>query len=82
VLVSVFYWFLICMLMRYSLKGLLIYKGWMREARGSGSKTSLSTKIWFVLVKGNTQRKAHTEIMLISNCRLYFCFFINTNRIT
>lgn len=40
------------MLMRYSLKGLLIYKGWMYEARGSGSKTSLSTKVWFVLVKG------------------------------
>ncbi|XP_070506218.1 carnitine O-palmitoyltransferase 1, liver isoform isoform X2 [Chironomus tepperi] len=51
ILVAITYWILICMIMRYSLKGLLIYKGWMYEARGSGSKTSLSTKIWFVLVK-------------------------------
>ncbi|KAG5684914.1 hypothetical protein PVAND_014123 [Polypedilum vanderplanki] len=51
VLVSLFYWILICLIMRYSLKGLLVYKGWMYEARGSGSKPSLKTKIWFVLVK-------------------------------
>lgn len=51
-LVSLTYWIIICLLMRYLLKILLIYKGWMYEARGSGSKPSILTTIWFVLVKG------------------------------
>jgi len=38
--------------MRYTLKLLLMYKGWMYEARGSGSRVSLKTKVWAVLVKG------------------------------
>lgn len=46
------YWVVICLTMRYTLKLLLMYKGWMYETRGSGSKTSLQTKLWAVLVKG------------------------------
>lgn len=38
--------------MRYTLKLLLMYKGWMYESRGSGSKVSVGTKLWGLLVKG------------------------------
>jgi carnitine O-palmitoyltransferase 1, liver isoform len=38
-----------CMMMRYTLKLLLMYKGFMYEGRGS--KISLKTKVWGVLVK-------------------------------
>lgn len=44
-------WLVICLVMRYTLKMLLIYKGWMYEARGSGSKVSIGTKLWALLVK-------------------------------
>lgn len=37
--------------MRYTLKLLLMYKGWMYESRGSGAKISIKTRIWGVLVK-------------------------------
>lgn len=39
-------WLGICYTMRYTLKLLLMYKGWMYESRGSGSKVSLPTKLW------------------------------------
>lgn len=37
--------------MRYTLKLLLMYKGWMYETRGKGSKVSLTTRIWGVATK-------------------------------
>lgn len=54
-LVAFIYWVVICLTMRYTLKLLLMYKGWMYESRGSGSRVSLSTKAWAVLVKGKEQ---------------------------
>lgn len=49
-LVAVIYWIIICRLMRYTLKLLLMYKGYMHETRIKG--VSLKTKIWGMLVKG------------------------------
>lgn len=43
------YWFAVCSVMRYTLKLLLMYKGFMFEARGK--KVSLKTQVWAVLVK-------------------------------
>lgn len=37
--------------MRYTLKLLFMYKGWMFESRGGNRKVSLITKLWVVLVK-------------------------------
>ena len=37
--------------MRYTMKLLLMYKGWMYETRGPGSKVSLGTKLWVGLVR-------------------------------
>lgn len=37
--------------MRYSLKLLFMYKGWLYEERGRGSKVSLATRLWAVTVK-------------------------------
>lgn len=44
-------WLLICYTMRYTLKLLLMYKGWMYESRVPGSKISLGTKMWAGAVK-------------------------------
>lgn len=44
-------WLSICYTMRYSLKLLLMYKGWMYEKRAPGSKTSLKTRLWALCVK-------------------------------
>lgn len=44
-------WLSICYTMRYTLKLLLMYKGWMYESRAPGSKISLKTKIWSIFVK-------------------------------
>lgn len=63
-LVALTVWIAICLIMRYTLKLLLMYKGYMYEARGSGSKTSLKTKIWFVLVRGNYRSKALSKTLL------------------
>lgn len=43
------FWCVICLSMRYTLKLLLMYKGFMFEARGR--KTSLTTIVWGLLVK-------------------------------
>lgn len=43
-------WITICLVMRYTLKLLLMYKGFMFETRGKG--VSLLTKLWAALVKG------------------------------
>lgn len=44
-------WLIICYTMRYTLKALFMYKGWMYEARGAGSKVSLQTKLWATIVR-------------------------------
>lgn len=44
-------WLSICFSMRYTLKVLLMYKGWMYESRAPGSRISLATKAWSVAVK-------------------------------
>lgn len=49
-LVGFIYWYSVCLIMRYTLKLLLSYKGFLFETRGK--KVSLTTKIWAVLVKG------------------------------
>ncbi|XP_029658757.1 carnitine O-palmitoyltransferase 1, liver isoform isoform X2 [Formica exsecta] len=49
--VGLFLWLAVIYAIRYTLKLLLIYKGWMYEARGKARKPSGMTKIWFLLVK-------------------------------
>ncbi|XP_045458600.1 carnitine O-palmitoyltransferase 1, muscle isoform [Melitaea cinxia] len=44
-------WLSVIFLMRYLLKLLLMYKGWMYESRGPGSKLSLKTMVWASVVK-------------------------------
>ncbi|XP_049288808.1 carnitine O-palmitoyltransferase 1, liver isoform isoform X1 [Anopheles funestus] len=44
-------WLSICYTMRYSLKLLLMYKGWMYEKRAPGSRVSLETRMWGLFVK-------------------------------
>lgn len=52
VLLSLIMWLLIIYTIRYVLKFLLMYKGWMYEARGRGANSvSLSTKLWLLGVK-------------------------------
>lgn len=46
-------WVIICLIMRYTLKLLLMYKGFMFETRGKG--VSLMTKVWGLLVKGENR---------------------------
>lgn len=50
-LAGLFFWLGICYTMRYSLKLLLIYKGWMYEKRAPGCKVSLPTRLWGLFVK-------------------------------
>ncbi|XP_028032925.1 carnitine O-palmitoyltransferase 1, liver isoform [Bombyx mandarina] len=50
-LVALTMWFIVIFLMRYLLKLLLMYKGWMYESRGPGAKISLKTKLWVSVVK-------------------------------
>lgn len=50
-LAGLFFWLCICYTMRYSLKLLLMYKGWMYEKRAPGSKVSLPTRLWALCVK-------------------------------
>uniref|UniRef100_A0A4D5RA50 carnitine O-palmitoyltransferase n=1 Tax=Scolopendra viridis TaxID=118503 RepID=A0A4D5RA50_SCOVI len=50
-------WWAIILAMQYMLKILLMYKGWMYEARGRGARISLKTKLWIVLVKILSGRK-------------------------
>ncbi|CAG4942207.1 unnamed protein product [Colias eurytheme] len=44
-------WLTVIFLMRYLLKLLLMYKGWMYESRAPGSKISLRTILWVSVVK-------------------------------
>ncbi|KAL0280460.1 UNVERIFIED_CONTAM: hypothetical protein PYX00_001740 [Menopon gallinae] len=49
--VGLFWWILCIYTIRYTLKILLMYKGWMYEERGKGRKISMSTKLWLICVK-------------------------------
>ncbi|XP_078041782.1 carnitine O-palmitoyltransferase whd isoform X2 [Augochlora pura] len=44
-------WLVVIYAMRYTLKLLLMYKGWMYESREKGTKLSRATKTWTSLVK-------------------------------
>lgn len=44
-------WLSICFTMRYTLKLLLMYKGWMYESRAPGSRVSLPTMLWVAVVR-------------------------------
>ncbi|XP_018007398.1 carnitine O-palmitoyltransferase 1, liver isoform isoform X1 [Hyalella azteca] len=44
-------WLGVCYALKYSLKGLYQYKGWMYEERGRGAKMSLTSKVWLMTVK-------------------------------
>lgn len=46
---GILFWLLISYTMRYTLKLLLMYKGWMFEGRSR--KPSIKTKLWVVLVR-------------------------------
>ncbi|XP_030766076.1 carnitine O-palmitoyltransferase 1, liver isoform isoform X3 [Sitophilus oryzae] len=47
---SLSYWLSAVYFLRYSLKMLFMYKGWMYESQVKGSKPSLATRIWAVFV--------------------------------
>lgn len=44
-------WLAVIMVIRYTLRMTLMYKGWMYEERGRGRSVSIKTKIWLLLVK-------------------------------
>ncbi|XP_063244784.1 carnitine O-palmitoyltransferase 1, liver isoform isoform X2 [Bacillus rossius redtenbacheri] len=50
-LLGVLVWLSIIYTIRYSLKLILLYKGWMYEERGKGRTVTPSTKVWVVLVR-------------------------------
>lgn len=50
-LLSLAIWVLWSLTQRYMLKALFLYKGWMYESRGSGSKVSWQTHLWLCGVK-------------------------------
>lgn len=50
-LTGMFFWLCICFSMRYTLKLLLMYKGWMYESREKGRKISLNTQLWAAVTK-------------------------------
>ncbi|XP_011339212.1 carnitine O-palmitoyltransferase 1, liver isoform isoform X2 [Ooceraea biroi] len=49
--VGLFLWLVVIYTIRYALKLLLMYKGWMYESRGKGRKPSSTTRFWLLLVK-------------------------------
>lgn len=49
--VAMFMWLSVIYTLRYLLKFLLMYKGWMYESRGKGRSISKVTKLWIVIVK-------------------------------
>ncbi|CAH1113236.1 unnamed protein product [Psylliodes chrysocephalus] len=50
-LTSLLYWLTAIYILRYILKILFIYKGWMYESRAKGSKPSLQTRVWLFFIK-------------------------------
>ncbi|KAK2575847.1 hypothetical protein KPH14_007221 [Odynerus spinipes] len=49
--VGLLLWLTVIYILRYMLKLLLMYKGWMYEARGKGKKATNITETWLFLVK-------------------------------
>lgn len=49
--VGLIIWLVVIYTIRYTLKLLLMYKGWIYEARGPGSQVSKTTQLWGMLVK-------------------------------
>ncbi|CAL7941420.1 unnamed protein product [Xylocopa violacea] len=49
--VGLLLWLIVIHVIRYTLKLLLMYKGWIYESREKGSSTSKITKLWTTLVK-------------------------------
>lgn len=49
--VGLLLWLVTIYAIRYTLKLLLMYKGWIYEARGPGSQISTTTKLWGMAVK-------------------------------
>jgi len=45
-------WLGLSLSLKYSLKALFMYKGFMYEARGRGAKVSMASKLWFYAVTG------------------------------
>lgn len=50
-IVALCMWLTLIYTLRYTLKLLLMYKGWMYEARGKGRKISKKTQLWILLVR-------------------------------
>ncbi|KOX81081.1 Carnitine O-palmitoyltransferase 1, muscle isoform [Melipona quadrifasciata] len=50
-IVGLFLWLVVIYVLRYTLKLLLMYKGWMYESREKGANASRISKIWSTLVK-------------------------------
>ena len=50
-LVGLVVWLALIYSVRYTLKILLMYKGWMYEQRGKGRVISVHTRIWLLFVK-------------------------------
>ena len=50
-IVALLMWLSVIYALRYTLKLLLYYKGWMYEARGKGTSMSRQTKAWLFVVK-------------------------------
>jgi carnitine O-palmitoyltransferase 1 len=50
-LLGLIVWLTVIYTIRYLLKILLMYKGWMYEQRGKGRVISHRTKLWFLFVK-------------------------------
>ncbi|XP_066946043.1 carnitine O-palmitoyltransferase 1, liver isoform isoform X2 [Macrobrachium rosenbergii] len=44
-------WFGVFIFMKYSLRCLFVYKGWMYESRGKGRTMSITSRLWFSAVK-------------------------------
>jgi len=53
--VGLLYWIAVCISMRYALRVLLMYRGYMYEARGK--KVSATTKVWGLLMKSGHEGK-------------------------
>ncbi|XP_037788959.1 carnitine O-palmitoyltransferase 1, liver isoform-like [Penaeus monodon] len=48
-------WFGVFIFMKYTLRTLFLYKGWMYEARGKGRTMSVASRLWFLAVKMMTK---------------------------
>lgn len=44
-------WLMVIFSLRYTLKLLFMYKGWIYESRGPGTRISIATRLWLAIVK-------------------------------